>query len=302
MPAARSKSFLVLFFKKELLLLCLCAAAPLRCGVVAERDDWNKVDQHGDLSAFEAEMCRAMGDAAPARFGQEEDGLRAVHAGGVDVVVGVTPSPSAAARNQVRFGAVVFYDAIAVLTRSPGTLCAAEGSDAEALLSHSGATVFSFQEEGEMESALLSGRCAGVAATMSRLAQIRAIYGAKLAGARILPQRLGMVTMALAYRADDAAHGAVADWTMQALLQAEAVGVTRASALAWRDDGNVVAERLMGVSGDAGRALGLQADWAVRVVASVGNYGEIVARTVGGARGENALWTQGGLMVPGDVQ
>jgi general L-amino acid transport system substrate-binding protein len=219
----------------------------------------------------------------------------------------VTPRPSAAARNQVRFGAVVFYDAIAVMARSAGTVCAAEGSDAEALLSrppfsHTGATVFSFQEEGEMESALLGGRCAAVAATMSRLAQIRAMYGAKLAEARILPRRLGMVTMALAYRADDAAHGAVADWTVQALLQAEAVGVTQASALAWRDDGNVVAERLMGVSGDAGRALALKPDWAVRVVASVGNYGEIFARTVGGARAENALWTQGGLMVPGDVQ
>jgi general L-amino acid transport system substrate-binding protein len=298
---------LVLFFKKELLLLFLVAASPLRCGVIAERDDWNKVDQHGDLSVFEAEICRAMGDAAPARFGQEEDGLRAVHAGDVDVVVGVTPRPSAAARDHVRFGAVIFYDAIAVMARSAGTVCAAEGSDAEALLSRppfsqSGATVFSFQEEGEMESALLGGRCAGVAATMSRLGRIRSIYGARLAGARILPQRLGMVTMAAAYRADDIAHGAVADWTIQALLQAEAVGVTGASARSWRDDGNVVAERLMGVSGDAGGARGLKPDWAVRVVSSVGNYGEIFARTVGGARGENALWTQGGLMVPGDVQ
>jgi len=46
----------------------------------------------------------------------------------------------------------------------------------------------------------------------------------------------------------------------------------------------------------------LQPDWAVRVIAAEGNYGEIFDRTVGKRfgleRGLNALWTAGGLMHP----
>ncbi len=321
------KSFLVLFFKKELLPSLLLAfsaqAETLRCGVIAQKDDWNKVDQHGDLSIFETEICHAVGTnfsggASVARFGEEAAGLAALRTGDVDLVVGATPSASAQAANGVRFGAVVFYDAIAVMARAGGTsgrlVCAAEGSDAEALLevAHAGradtGAVFPFQEEGEMESAFIGGRCSGLAATMSRLGQIRAIYGDRLGAVTILPERFGMVPAALAYRQGDFRLGAVADWSVYALLQAEAVGMTQTNARTWRDQGNVVAERLAGVQGGAGRALGLPAAWAVSMVAAAGNYGEIFARTVGSGsrmelpRAENALWKDGGLMVPMPVQ
>ena len=50
------------------------------------------------------------------------------------------------------------------------------------------------------------------------------------------------------------------------------------------------------------QALGLAHDWAAKVIAATGNYGEIFARTTGEPyqleRGLNALWTQGGLMAP----
>jgi general L-amino acid transport system substrate-binding protein len=51
-----------------------------------------------------------------------------------------------------------------------------------------------------------------------------------------------------------------------------------------------------------GATLGLDADWAVRVVKSVGNYGELYERDLGSGsplqlpRGLNALWSQGGLL------
>ena len=58
----------------------------------------------------------------------------------------------------------------------------------------------------------------------------------------------------------------------------------------------------MGAEGDLGRMLGLQTEWAVRAVASVGNYGEIYERNVGTGsrlgipRGLNQLWSQGGIL------
>jgi len=61
-------------------------------------------------------------------------------------------------------------------------------------------------------------------------------------------------------------------------------------------------QRLLGAHGGFGKALGVRSDWVVRVVDSVGNYGEMFERHFGSQsalrleRGLNRLWTQGGLM------
>ena len=50
--------------------------------------------------------------------------------------------------------------------------------------------------------------------------------------------------------------------------------------------------------------MGLDPAWAVRVLHAVGNYGEIFERNLGEAtplrlkRGQNALWSNGGLLYP----
>ncbi len=60
-------------------------------------------------------------------------------------------------------------------------------------------------------------------------------------------------------------------------------------------------QRLLGVEGKFGEAIGLTNDWVVRIIKHVGNYGEIFERNVGAGsplkigRGLNALWTKGGL-------
>ena len=53
--------------------------------------------------------------------------------------------------------------------------------------------------------------------------------------------------------------------------------------------------------GKFGEPMGLTNDWAYRIIKHVGNYGEVFERTVGNgsplkiSRGQNALWTTGGL-------
>ena len=62
------------------------------------------------------------------------------------------------------------------------------------------------------------------------------------------------------------------------------------------------ADQLLGHDFATAQALGLAHDWAAKVIAATGNYGEIFERTTGKPyqldRGLNALWTQGGLMAP----
>ena len=59
--------------------------------------------------------------------------------------------------------------------------------------------------------------------------------------------------------------------------------------------------RLLGSDGDLGKLIGLDKDWAGRVLKAVGNYGEMYERNVGSGsklqipRGMNQLWNAGGI-------
>ena len=60
--------------------------------------------------------------------------------------------------------------------------------------------------------------------------------------------------------------------------------------------------RLLGFEGSFGESMGLDLQWAYRIIKLVGNYGEIFDRNLGEGsplkikRGMNALWSNGGLL------
>jgi len=129
------------------------AAGALRCGVVVPREDWNKDDLHGDLSSLDVEICKAVGVAAMGprgriditSFNTEIEAEEALNHYRVDLVVGVSPAFSAAARLQIAFGPPVFYDGLAVLVRpdvpavplknlSGRKICVIDGTDNDHIL------------------------------------------------------------------------------------------------------------------------------------------------------------------------
>jgi general L-amino acid transport system substrate-binding protein len=85
------------------------------------------------------------------------------------------------------------------------------------------------------------------------------------------------------------------------MVDAEELGISKATLDDQMKSANPETRRLLGVEGQFGESLGLTNDWAVRIIKSVGNYGESFEATVGQgsplkiARGLNALWTKGGL-------
>jgi len=301
------------------------AAGVLRCGVVVAREDWNKVDLHGDLSSLHAEICKAVGIAALGTrakidihiFNSEAEAEEGLSQSRVELVVGVTPSVSAAAKWKVAFGPPVFYDGLGVLVwpEQPAMhvkdlvgrkLCVIDGTDNDHVLearAHAGALkmrVSTWQEEGEMDDAMATHWCDAVGAYVTRLAPLRRQYR-ELVKTRILPELLTLSPVVPAYRRDDAQWGLLVDWTIHALVQAEASGVTRANVAAQKTSEDPVVQRLLGVDWVTSQALGLpNKDWAATVISAVGNYGEIYQRTVGASlglpRGVNALWLDGGLM------
>ena len=60
--------------------------------------------------------------------------------------------------------------------------------------------------------------------------------------------------------------------------------------------------RLLGIDAGLGVKLGLDDQWAYRIIKGVGNYGEAFERSLGQGsplqlqRGINDLWTRGGLL------
>ncbi|MFI7344763.1 transporter substrate-binding domain-containing protein [Streptomyces sp. NPDC049936] len=112
----------------------------------------------------------------------------------------------------------------------------------------------------------------------------------------VLETAISREPMALAVREDDPAWFRVCRWVLQFLVAAEDSVHGQGSRTA--------AEEAAGLAGKHGPALGLDEDWARRVLDAVGTYGDVYERNLGAAsglrvsRGANALWTEGGLHYP----
>ena len=308
------------------------AARQLACGTVAEPQDWNKEDLHGSLEPLDLAMCQAVAVAALGpgaavtvkRYSAEQDAEAALQAGAVDLVAGVTPGVTPVLHYGIRFSPPEFYDAQGFLVRRDAgasdlaglagkIVCYVEGTDSERVLQSRlaarGIAVLaeSWQEQGELDDALLTGRCQAVSADLSKLAETRASFHDP-ANFAFLPDTLTLHPAALAYRQGDERWAALVDWTVHALVSAEALGVTKASIATAPASDDPALQRLTGADWATASALGMPHDWAEKVVEAVGNYGEIYDRSVGRGspldlpRGLNALWTQGGLMHPMPVQ
>lgn len=90
-------------------------------------------------------------------------------------------------------------------------------------------------------------------------------------------------------------------WVHMAMVNAEELKVNQRNVEEERASPDLTIRRLLGVEDHLGQELGLDDEWAYRVIRSVGNYGEIFERNLGNAsplkikRGQNALWSEGGL-------
>ena len=304
------------------------AAHHLDCGVVQGVDDWNGEDVHGNLSALEGEICRAvavaiLGDGAGLTlhpFPAELEAVNALHAGAIQLAIGVSPSTATAVRFGVGFGPPVFYDSQRLLVVEAERLRRRGGTARQADLRHRHEPApadAARRNGGERHSVRAAWRTRNRAKWTrpspfavawrerrwsSRLAQSRANFHARASDFVFLPERWGVAPVVPAYRYGDQTFGLIVDWTVSALIEAEALGITQANVAAAAKREDMRAEQLLGHDFATAQALGLAHDWAAKVIAATGNYGEIFQRTTGGPfhldRGLNALWTQGGLMQP----
>ena len=300
------------------------------CGTVQNVDDWNGLDMHGDLSALEGEICRAvavaiLGDDSGLvvhAYPGEPEALEALQAGKIALAAGVSPSAALAMKDGLAYARPIFFDSQRVLIAKQSAapeiaglrdqlICALDMSPPERTLRdemtqrHIPYALMTHSEQGEMDAAIAVRHCVGTALE-SRLAQSRANFHARTDDFEFLPERLSLAPVAPAYAAKDADFGLLVDYTISALIEAEALGIDKANVEAARRRDDMRASQLLGGDFATAQAFGLAHDWAAKAIAATGNYGEIFDRTVGAPyrleRGLNALWTHGGLMAPSPMQ
>jgi len=159
-----------------------------------------------------------------------------------------------------------------------------------------------FDTAEAITSAFFAGRCQVYTTDMSDLAGARS-KAPKPDDYVILPQVISKEPLGPSVRRGDDEWFQIVRWTLYAMIDAEENGLTQANVDQQKTaskDPNV--QRFLGVSEDMGKLLGLDAEWAYRIVKQVGNYGESFERNLGPKtpiglpRGVNNLWTKGGLM------
>ncbi|WAJ30748.1 amino acid ABC transporter substrate-binding protein [Antarcticirhabdus aurantiaca] len=156
------------------------------------------------------------------------------------------------------------------------------------------------EAQADVNSAYDQGRCDALTTDASGL------YASRLEMGNpddhiVLPEIISKEPLGPAVRQGDFQWFNVVKWTHNALLNAEELGITQANVEEMKNSQVPDVRRFLGLDGNFGQAIGLDNAWAINVVKAVGNYGEIFERNVGSKtplaiqRGQNALWTDGGL-------
>jgi general L-amino acid transport system substrate-binding protein len=299
----------------------------LSCGVVTALNDETVDDTHGNLSSFGAEICNAVAaavlgpkaKAAVQGYPSEALAYQNLQQGKIALIVGATPNPGLARRYGVAYLQPVFFDTQGLLVHKDRgikslrdlagkQICFIGGTDAETRLNQAVANAgikigrFPFEEIGEMEAALVGGRCDAETHDASKLAEGRSAFHGRKNDFEILPDRLALDPLSPVVRTDDAEWARVVDWVTGALVQAEIDGVTRENAVAMKQSADVNVQTLLGVRQGLQWGLFLNSDWAFWAIEAVGNYGEVFDRTAGEhsplklERGLNRPWTEGGML------
>jgi len=303
------------------------ATGSLACGINTELPEYSTQDAHGNHSAFDQDICKAVAVGvlgANARFTivpfrDEQDALKAFKSGEIAVLATGSANFLNSANTGIGFSRPIFYDYQGFLVNktlginSPKDLedkkiCFLGGTEIEIQLQGYMQREkikwlpFSFQEEGEMEAAFVTRNCAAVSADVSQLAYEQTAFKSFAKNLAILPDVIAKDPLALAYRLDDPQWAAIVNWTAEVLIQAEESGVTQANLSERKTSDDPVIRRLLGIQRGYWQFLGLDDNFAARIVEAVGNYGELFERDLGSgsslklARGPNNLWTHGGLM------
>lgn len=299
----------------------------IACGVSTGVVGFSSADSKGEWRGLDVDICRAiaaavLGDANKVRWVplSTQQRFTALQSGEVDILSrSTTWSLTRDAAMGLHFAGVTYYDGQGFLVARKTRIKSAKELKGAEICVQTGTTSEKnlndyFRAQGvkvkavvfdKFEAALkafLSGRCQAYTTDASALAFIRSTETSRPDDYLILPEIISKEPLGPVVRRGDDEWFAIVKWVINALIEAEELGVTQAKVDELKNSGDPAVQRLLGISEDLGKSLGLDREWAARAVRATGNYGEIFARNVGPdsalnlPRGINSLWNKGGIL------
>ena len=303
------------------------ARGQLICGVaVGGVGGFMTVDSQGKWTGLNVDICRAVsaaifGDSEKVKYvplsGQQR--FTALQAGEVDLLSNnstwtLTRDPALG----LDFVGITYYDGQGFMVPKKlgvksarelngASICVLTGSTSELNIAdyfRTNKMTFKpvlFEDPDQSRAAFFSGRCDAYSGDQARLYATRVANAPNPDDYIVLPEIISKEPLGPVVRHGDNQFADVVRWAQYAMLEAEEYGITSKNVDEMLKSENPTIKRILGVTPGMGKALGVDEKWVYNIVKQVGNYGESFDRNVGPGsplkveRGQNKLWTQGGL-------
>jgi general L-amino acid transport system substrate-binding protein len=299
------------------------ARGSVLCGVAGGVAGFSLPDSQGVMRGLDADGCRIvaaaiLGDANKVRFINTTTQTRftALQSGEVDMLVrNTTWTLGREAALGLEFASINFYDGTGFMVKTASGVASVRGLDGATVCVQPGSTTelnltdyfrlhdmrfqpLVIENLEELRAAFIAGRCDAFTTDASSLASFRYAQGANADQYLLLPEIISKEPLGTMVRKGDWKFFDIVRWAHFAQLAAEELGITSKNWESFRGNPNPEIQRFMGATGDLGKSLGVEPDWAVQIIRQVGNFGEMWDRNItplGVQRGINNLWTKGGL-------
>ena len=296
----------------------------LVCGVNGELPGFSFVDENGEYSGMDVDLCRAIASALyddPTQVEFRDLGAQerfvAVQSGEVDLLSrNTTWTMSRDTSVGMEFAPTTFYDGQGLLVTTASNIESLEDLGGKSVCVLSGTTneqnladrmrrlglsysPVVFEDVDLLYAAYEQGRCEAATSDRSQLTARRAVMG-QPDNHQVLEVVLSKEPLGPLTANGDSQWFDVVKWVTYAMIQAEELGINSQNVDSFAETQDPEIRRFLGLEGNLGQDMGLPNDFARRIVKNVGNYGEVYQRNISEPfnldRGLNALWTDGGLM------
>jgi general L-amino acid transport system substrate-binding protein len=297
----------------------------LICGINGEVPGFSFVNEQGQYSGIDVDLCRAIAaalfnDPAKVEFRKlsAQERFTAVQTGEVDVLSrNTTWTINRDTAVGMEFAPTIFYDGQGIMATKASGITRLKNLEGKSICVLAGTTTEQNladrlrQEEIKNYNPVVSddvdalyaayeqGRCQAVTSDRSQLVARRSVLPKPddhvLLDVVMSKEPLGPVVA----NGDSAWFDAV-KWITYTLIQAEEFGITSQNLSTFENTQDPNIRRFLGLDEKLGEDMGLPNDFTARIIKHVGNYGEIYDRNVGKPfgleRDLNNLWTNGGLL------
>jgi general L-amino acid transport system substrate-binding protein len=304
----------------------------VQCGVSQGLPGFSNADDSGNWTGLDVDLCRAV---AAAVFGDADkveytplsaaDRFTTLSSGEIDILSrNTTWTMTRDTQLGLNFAGVNYYDGQGMMVPTSLGAKSALELDGANICTNTGTTtelnitdyfrankmdfnLVAFEKADEAVAGYDAGRCDVYTTDRSGLAAQRG----KLTnpnGHVVLPEIISKEPLGPVVRQGDDAWFNIVRWSLNAMINAEELGVTSKNVDKMKGSDNPSVKRLLGEEGNFGEELGLSNDWAYNIVKQVGNYSESYERHVGEktplklARGLNALWKDGGILYAAPIR